>query len=256
MSILEARHVVFRYGKRSILSDVSLCADRGKMIGLLGPNGAGKSTLLKVLSGDLIPSSGTVLIDGLPLASYSRVSLAQMRAVMPQSSTFPFAYLVRDIVAMARTSWDTSREYDEQRVAQALDDTGITHLRERDVTTLSGGEKARVTLARVIAQESTVVFLDEPTAALDIAHQERTMELCRELVAQGCALVAVMHDISLAAAYCDQLCLLSDGEIAAMGDPSDVLKDDILSTVYHWPISVHRSGGEWLVQPRRTASVC
>lgn len=250
--VLEARNVTFAYGPRTILSDVSLQVRAGEIVALLGPNGTGKSTLLGVLAGDLEPQSGQVELLGEHLTAFDRRALAQARSVMPQSSEFPFSYLARDIVAMGRSCWGTSAD-DDAIIDEAMKRTDVVPLADRDVTRLSGGEKARVTLSRVLAQNAQVVFLDEPTAALDIAHQERTMEICLDLAASGRAVIAVMHDIQLAAAYCDSIALMSRGEIVAFGPPAEVITSERLSQVYQWPIGVvNLPGGGIAVLPRRT----
>lgn len=236
--ILACEDISFAYQMRPIISQVSLQVNAGEIMGLLGPNGTGKSTLLGVLSGDLAPQSGRVTLLGKPLDSYERQSLARSRSVMPQSGEFPFSYLVREIVAMGRSCWPKDPQRDTQIIDAALEKNQITPLSDRDVTRLSGGEQARVTFARVLAQQATMVFLDEPTAALDIAHQERTMELCRDLARQGCAVVAVMHDIQLAAAYCDRIALMSGGKVVALGSPEEVITSQRLSQVYQWQIDV------------------
>lgn len=233
-----AEHISFSYGTRQILHDVSLSVEFGQVVGLLGPNGTGKSTLVGIMAGDLHPQAGTIRYGQRPIEEHSRKELAQLRAVMPQTIEFPFSYLVRDIVAMARHCWDTDTHTDEAAVARAMKQTDVTALQDREVTHLSGGEKARVTFARVLAQETGLVYLDEPTAALDIAHQERTMQVCRELAQAGHAVVAVMHDLQLAGTYCDKIALMEKGGIAAFGPPTEVLTGELLSRVYEWPIEV------------------
>ncbi|OKL47117.1 ABC transporter ATP-binding protein [Boudabousia liubingyangii] len=249
---LSAQNLRFAYGDKEILAGLDLEIKAGQVLGLLGPNGAGKSTLLGVLCRDLNATSGQVLLNQKPLASYPQKELARQRAVMPQKSEFPFAYLARDIVAMGRNCWENTEKaaLNETLIDRAMAETEVTHLAERDITHLSGGEQARVTLARVLAQDTPIVFLDEPTAALDISHQQRTMQSCRNLAAQGAAVVAVMHDLQLAAAYCDQLCLLSEGKIIALGTPKEVLQSDRLSEVYEWPIRVlELPDGELVILP-------
>jgi iron complex transport system ATP-binding protein len=227
------------------------------VVGLLGPNGTGKSTLLGLLAGDLAPSSGQVTLAGRPMESYSRTELARMRAVMPQTSDFPFAYTVADIVHMGRACWDDSPTEAAQITTQAMRATDVMSLAEREVTRLSGGERARVTLARVVAQQARVVLLDEPTAAFDIAHQERTMELCRSLAHEGRAVIAVMHDIQLAAAYCDEIALMNEGRIVAYGEPRSVITGERLSSVYQWPIGISTvPDGQLIVIPQRSRAAC
>lgn len=251
MRAVQAKGVCFSYGSRQVLNDVSLSVDEGEIVGLLGPNGTGKSTLLGVLAGDL-RAGGDVRLFGREVGAHRRSDLARIRSVMEQASQFPFAYRTWDVVAMGRTCWDSSPREDAAIVERALRAVRIEHLAERDVTRLSGGERARVTLARVLAQEARIVFLDEPTAALDVAHQERTFELCRRLADDGRAVVAVMHDIQVAAAHCDRIALMDSGRVVATGEPRAVLTAEALSEVYGWPISVERLGaGTVAVLPRR-----
>ncbi|OKL50686.1 ABC transporter ATP-binding protein [Boudabousia marimammalium] len=253
--MLRAENISFAYGTRNILHNISIQLKAGEIVGLLGPNGTGKSTLVGVLSGDLTPATGTVTIAGKTLTDYDRMELAQTRSVMPQATEFPFAYLARDIVSMGRACWGRTQHgaEDERVVDQAMRCTDSYQFADRDVTRLSGGEKSRVTLARVIAQQASVVFLDEPTAALDIYHQEKTMRLCESLAAAGVAVVAVMHDIQLAGAYCDKIALMSGGAIAAYDTPQKVLTAEKLSAVYDHPIDVCTlASGEIVVLPRRS----
>ena len=249
--MIRARDVTFCYGERRILDGINLDVQAGEFVGLLGPNGAGKSTLLSVLCGDLEGWQGTVELDGAPLQKLSRPQLALRRSVVPQFSEFPFSYLVHDIVMMGRSPHPRGPD-DAVIVDRAMERTEVTGLVDREVTRLSGGERARVTLARVLAQQEPCVFLDEPTAALDICHQERTMAICHELADAGCAVVAVMHDVALAAACCDRIALLSGGKILAVGPAVEVLTEDNLTTVYRWPIEVVTlPGGELVILPRR-----
>lgn len=254
---VSAQDISFSYGTTPILHNVSLTVNYGQIVGLLGPNGTGKSTLVGIMAGDIPAGTGHVYYDGRELADFTRKDLARTRAVMPQHSDFPFSYLVHDIVSMGRHCWDTDPDTDERIIAQAMEKTDVTAFTDREVTRLSGGEKARVTFARVLAQHAGVVFLDEPTAALDIAHQERTMEVCRELADAGHAVIAVMHDLQLAGTYCDKIALMEQGHVAAYGTPDEVLKADILSRVYEWPIEVAQvADGRLVILPQpRTARV-
>lgn len=242
MSAIEADDVNFSYGAVRILTDVSITVEEGEVLGVLGPNGAGKSTLLGVLAGDL-RARGNILLFGQKIEDYRRPQLARVRSFMEQSSEFPFAYRARDIVAMGRTCWNSSQRENDEAVDAALRAVEGEDLADREVTKLSGGEKARVTLARVLAQQARIVFLDEPTAALDIAHRERSLELCADLAREGCAVVAVMHDIQVAASHCDKIALMDAGRIVAVGDPKTVLTAERLTNVYGWPIDVRDLGG-------------
>lgn len=251
--MLDARGISFSYGAHQVLNGIDLEVKSGEVVGLLGPNGTGKTTLMGVLTGDLEPATGQVMIAGKNIGDYKRRELAQVRSVMPQISDFPFSYLARDIVAMGRACWGTSPAEDDAMIDLALERAEVVELADRDITQLSGGERARVTFARVLAQQGTLMFLDEPTAALDISHQERTMAHCVEESRNGAAVVAVLHDIQLAAAYCDRIVLLDQGRVAATGTPPEVLTSELLTQVYNWPIRVHRfDDGTLAILPARS----
>lgn len=238
--LLSADSVTVRIGDKVVLDDVSVAARRGEVLGLIGPNGAGKSTLLSVLSGDLTPNAGSVSICGHNPVSASPLALARARSVMLQDVSVSFSFLVRDVVEMGRRPWArTARAaQDDAIIDAALQATAVAHLADRDIMTLSGGERARVALSRVLAQQTPVVMLDEPTAALDIGHQEQALGLVRELAAHGAAVVIVLHDLNAAAAYCDRIVCLADGKVAAQGAVSEVYSEQMLSKIYGWKICV------------------
>ena len=239
-------------GERNLLSDVSFVARPGEVTGLIGPNGAGKSTLLAAIAGD-IDYTGSVSLVGQDPAVSSPGALARARAVMLQDVTVSFQFLVRDVVAMGRRPWEgTARQAEDDAIIDAaLAAVDATHLAGRDIATLSGGERARVALARVLAQQTPVILLDEPTAALDIRHQEQ-VGLVRSIAAQaGVAVLVVLHDLGAAAAYCDHIACLADGAVAAAGPVREVYTDEILSQVYRWPIQVSKADGHISVHPAR-----
>ncbi len=249
---VRASGISFAYAQSEILKDVSLEVRFGEVVGLLGPNGTGKSTLVGVMAGDLEPAKGKVYYQEAELTSLSRRDLARTRSVMPQATDFPFSYLAHDIVAMGRHCWEPDPVMDEEIVTASMRMTDVEHFRDREVTRLSGGEKARVTFARVLTQQAGVVYLDEPTAALDIAHQERTMEVCRQLADEGHAVIAVMHDLQLAGTYCDRIALMEKGRIAAYDTPTQVLTSELLTRVYEWPIDVATvADGRLVVLPQQ-----
>lgn len=219
-------------GRNEILRQVSLSAYPGEVISLVGPNGAGKSTLFGVLAGDLEPTHGTSLLDERPLSDYSLAKLAQRRAVLPQDHLVRFSYSVEEIVGLARLSHETSPQEDAEIVSDAIVDVELTGMRRRDVQTLSGGEMARAAFARVLAQTTPIVLLDEPTAALDLRHQETLLRRVRRLRDQNACVIAVLHDLNLAAAYSDRIVVLDEGRITADGLPSKVLTADLISDVY------------------------
>jgi iron complex transport system ATP-binding protein len=200
-------------------------------------------------------ASGSVAICGRDLADWSGVELALRRSVLPQQVTVTFPFSVRDVVEMGRAPWvhvdgDASGLDVVERVMAECD---VLAMAERQLPTLSGGERARVALARVLAQETPVLFLDEPTAALDLHHQELVLGLARTRADTGVAVVVVLHDLALAAAHADRIVVLSHGEVVADGAPASVLDEDLLSAVYDHPIEViaHPRTGAPLVMPRR-----
>jgi iron complex transport system ATP-binding protein len=251
------RGVDFSVGGRRLLHGVDLAVAPGELVALIGPNGAGKSTALSVLAGDVRPDAGHVRIDDRDARSIRISELGRLRSVLLQQKGVAFSYPVRDVVAMGRMPWSRTAQGDgaddAEIVTDALARTDILHLADRDVTTLSGGELARVALARVLAQRCRVVLLDEPTDALDIGHQEQVLSLAAGLARDGCAVLAVLHDLGLAAAYADRVVLLRDGHVVADGPPRDVLTGELLSDVYAHPVEVidHPRTGALLVLPVR-----
>ena len=241
---------VIKNGNR-ILEDVSFTAPAGKVTALIGPNGSGKSTLLAAVSGDDKPHSGTVSLSGVNAFDASSLELAQTRSVMLQDISIAFSFLVRDVVEMGRTPWSKVSEpdHDEAIIDAALEAAGVTHLQDRDITTLSGGERARVALARILAQQTPIVFLDEPTAAMDIRFQERTMGTVRRLAEAGRTVIVVLHNLQAAATYCDNVVCLSRGKVEAAGTVDEVYTDEILSRVYEWPIHVEKTPTGLFVHP-------
>ncbi|MBF6467422.1 heme ABC transporter ATP-binding protein [Nocardia beijingensis] len=240
---------------RRVLDGVDFEAVAGQVVALVGPNGAGKSTLLAVLAGELAPSAGTVELDGQPLAHWTTLDMARRRAVLPQTHTVGFPFTAREVVAMGRAPWVRTerREHDEQQIAAAMAVTDVAHLATRSFPTLSGGERARVALARVLAQDTATLLLDEPTAALDLGHQEAVLRLAAERAAAGAAVVVVLHDLGVAAAYADRVAVLDAGCIAADGPPREVLTTELLTKVYQHPVEVldHPVTGAQLVLPVR-----
>ncbi|NED14507.1 heme ABC transporter ATP-binding protein [Streptomyces sp. SID9124] len=246
-----------RLGGRQVLDSIDLTAYAGEVLALVGPNGAGKSTLLAALAADLPAESGAVRIDGRPVTDWSAPELALRRAVLPQSAALAFPFPVEDVVRMGRAPWaGTDRaDEDDPAVAEAMAATEVTEFAGRPFSALSGGERARVALARVLAQRAPLLLLDEPTAALDLRHQELVLRICRERAAAGDAVVVVLHDLGLAAAYADRAAVLHEGRIAVAGPPAEVFSGDLLGRVYRQPVEVfpHPRTGVPLVVPDRTA---
>ncbi|MDT6982098.1 heme ABC transporter ATP-binding protein [Streptomyces lusitanus] len=252
--LAEAEGVSVRLGDRQVLTDVHVRVRAGEVLALVGPNGAGKSTLLSVLAADLPPASGAVRIHGRVAAEWSAPELALRRAVLPQSATLSFPFTVADVVRMGRAPWTGARpEEDEAAVAEAMAATEVTAFAARPFSALSGGERARAALARVLAQRAPLLMLDEPTAALDLRHQELVLRLCRERARAGDAVVVVLHDLGLAAAYAHRVAVLRAGRVEADGPPEDVFTESLLTRVYDQPVEVlpHPRGGTVLVLPVR-----
>lgn len=240
-------------GGRRVLEDVDLEVRGGEVLALVGPNGAGKSTLLAVLSGELAPEAGAALLDDRPLSSFAPLELARRRAVLTQDNAVSFPFRVREVLEMGRSPWARTPqlEDDDRALAEAAERADIADLLDRRFTELSGGERARVSLARVLAQETPIVLLDEPTAALDLRHQEDVLDIARSLAAEGRAVVIVLHDLSLAGAVADRVALLAGGRLDAVGTPAEVLTAERVSRVYGVEVEVVERDGTLLVVPLR-----
>lgn len=253
--VLRAEGVSVALGGAPILRDVDIEVRTGRVLALVGPNGAGKSTLLGVLSGDLRPDTGTVSLDGAAPGAWNTRELALRRGVLMQRVDVSFPFTVADIVRMGRAPWagTPAEDWDDDIVADAMCEADVLRFAPRVFNSLSGGERSRAAMARVLAQEPTLLLLDEPTAALDIKHQELVLQLAVERAARGDAVVVVLHDLALAAAYADEVAVMSHGTVTAVGPPATVLTADLLSTVYEYPIEVwyHPRTGAVIVLPRR-----
>lgn len=252
---LRATGLTVQRGARTVLEDVDFQVAAGEIVALVGPNGAGKSSLLAALAGELAPSTGTVQLEGQALTHWTHADMARRRAVLPQSHAVGFPFTAREVVAMGRAPWlhTPAAEHDDDLIAAALAATDVTHLAGRVFPSLSGGERARVALARVLAQDTATLLLDEPTAALDIGHQEAVLRLAAARAAEGAAVVVVVHDLGVAAAYADRVTVLDGGRVAADGPPREVLTRGLLTRIYRHPVDVfdHPTTGAQLVLPER-----
>ncbi|WP_084076908.1 heme ABC transporter ATP-binding protein [Demequina sp. NBRC 110057] len=249
-----ADRVSVRIGPATLVADVSLDVAHGEVVALVGPNGAGKSTLLGVLAGDRAPSAGVAAFDGRDIADWSPGDLSRRRAVLTQDNQVAFPFRVREVVEMGRAPWQgrAEQDADDEAVDQALATCDVAHLADRTFTSLSGGERARVSLARVLAQRTAAVLLDEPTAALDLKHQEDVLRVARGLARDGVAVAVVLHDLSLAAAYADRIAVMRRGSVAAVGAPAEVLTAALVEDVYGVPVHVlDGPDGTPLVVPQR-----
>ena len=253
--VLSVEGVSVSYGDVPVLEDVAMEVRAGEVVALVGPNGAGKSTLLAVMSGDVAAATGTVTVDGDPLDHWSVRELAMRRGVLLQQIDVSFPFSVTEVVRMGRAPWEgtDAEDWDEQVVGQAIVEVDLVRLADRAYRSLSGGERARAALARVLAQEPGILLLDEPTAALDIRHQELLFDLVRLRAGRGDGVGGVLHDLNRAAAYADRVVVVSQGRVAASGRPVDVFTSELLTTVYEHPIDVveHPGTGELMVVPDR-----
>ena len=262
MISLTAHSVFYAYPPRRgaraepALRDVSIDVARGGLVGLLGPNGCGKTTLLKLLAGVLTPSSGTVTLEGRPLAAMSRRDVARRIAVVPQETHPAFEFTVIEMVLMGRHPHLGLLQLegpDDFAVARdALDATGTTHLAGRRYTELSGGERQRVVIAGALAQSADVLLLDEPTASLDLRYQLEVASLLVRLNRQrGVTMVLATHDLNLAAAVCDSLVLLRDGRVLSQGGTREILTPSTVRELYdvEADVTFHDGAGHVTVVP-------
>ncbi len=231
-----------RLNRVPALRDVTLTVPPAALFGLVGPNGAGKTTLLRAIAGAISPTAGVVLVDGRDPSTTPAPLLARMMAVLPQHPLAPAGTTVRQAVAWGRAPHIGRLAPTAGRDLEAIDDalaqTGTLSLADRAVDALSGGERHRVLIARALAQSPRVFLLDEPTVHLDIGHQVAIMDLLRVQAGRGLTVVAALHDLNLAAAYCDRLALLSAGRMLACGDPADVLQPALIHEAYGAPCVV------------------
>lgn len=239
--MLIARDLVFHAGRRVLVDQASLAVAPGEVVAVLGENGAGKSTLLRLLAGELSAHAGTITLDGTPLAQFSPAALARRRAVLPQDTRVAFGYTALEVVLLGRYPWTHGAPgaADVALARTLLARVDAAHLEARLVTTLSGGERARVQLARALAQlvgdtaAARFLLLDEPTASLDLAHQHLALGLARAIASEGgVGVLAVLHDLNLAAQYADRVLLLKQGRVIADGAAETVLSEAMVSFAF------------------------
>lgn len=244
--MIEATQISYKIGRHQLLDQVSVTVPPGQLVAVVGPNGAGKSTLLRLLSGELTPSSGQVLLMQRPLPLWSRKENAKRRAVLSQRVTLTFSFSVLEVVLMGRTPHNNGyeREEDWQIAHDALDRVGLSALAERPYTTLSGGEQQRVQMARVMAQIWTTpeeghryLLLDEPTNSLDLTYQHSILKLARQFADEGTAVLAILHDLNLAAQYSDHIVMLKNGQVQCQGTPHEVITAERVLKVFD--LAVH-----------------
>ncbi|MDI1331669.1 heme ABC transporter ATP-binding protein [Pseudomonas sp.] len=243
--MLRTQSLQIRRGAKIVLTDITLELRPGEVLGVLGPNGAGKSTFLGALCGELKADHGSVWLDERELSHWTGAQRAQRLAVLPQVSTLDFAFRVEEVVGMGRLPYQSGRVRDDEIVAAALHAADAGHLSGRSYLALSGGERQRVHLARVLAQlwpgeVGQTLLLDEPTSMLDPLHQHTTLQAVREFADHGAAVLVILHDLNLAARYCDRLLLLEGGRPVALDTPEHVLRPEPLKAVFGLEVLVQR----------------
>lgn len=230
---LSARNLVWKTAGKTIVDDVSLDVEQGKIVGVLGPNGSGKSSLLRLITGLTSPNSGSVEIDGQPLSSLSRKVLARRLAFVEQEVSTDENPSAREVIELGRIPhrgrWAGLSSTDIEVVERAARYTNLEDKLDQSFATMSGGERQRLQIARALAQEPSTLVLDEPTNHLDIHHQLEVLRLVRST---GAAVCTALHDLNLAAAYCDEVLVLAGGRMVASGAPSEVLTEDLIESVY------------------------
>ncbi len=256
MTSLVVEGVCYEYGDRPVLRGFDLHAAEGEMVGIVGPNGAGKTTLFNLIAGVLRPSRGRVLVDGRDVGRLRDRERAKLVSVVPQNPELPLGFLAVDLVLMGRNphlgllDWPT--ESDLEKARRAMELTDVWELARREIGSMSGGERQRTLVAMAMTQEARVLLLDEPTSNLDLAHQTGIMDLIREVQQRrgGIVLVA-MHDLTLAAQYCDRVVMLKGGRVYADGAPSGVLTPERIAEVYGARVFVaaHPQDGTPVVLP-------
>jgi len=227
-------HLSFAYDNDTILKDIHMEIHSGEFIGILGANGSGKSTLLKNLYGILTPDSGKATLDGKNLLTMGKKEIASRVGVVSQENHIPFSFTVEEIVAMGRTPhkklFQGDNKKDKEIIQNALRRFGLLDMAKRDYRQLSGGEKQRVLLARVVAQESDFLFLDEPTNHLDIGYQIQFFDLVKQL---GITVLAAIHDLNMAALYCDRIYTLKEGTVHSSGTPQEILTSETIYQLFN-----------------------
>jgi len=235
-SFMKVSGLSYGVNGKTIVADASFEIKRNEFLGIVGPNGAGKSTLLRLLTRIIHPSGGNILLDGKDISRYQAKELYRKISFLPQSSYFDFPLSVLEVVLMGRYPYlgifDSETKEDIKHAENCLSLMDMDGFSRRKVTTLSGGEQQRALIARVLAQETDFIFLDEPSSHLDIHHKFALMELLRSVAQKGKGVAVILHDLGLASRFCDRILVLESGRIKALGEPSRVLSEELLSSVF------------------------
>ncbi|MFQ5900357.1 MAG: ABC transporter ATP-binding protein [Thermodesulfobacteriota bacterium] len=246
LSILQAEGISFAYGKEPVIRGLDISVIKGEFLGLIGPNGSGKTTLLKLLTHILIPAKGRIILQEKAIQEMKRREISQKIAFIPQEESTPFAFTAMEICLMGRTPYlkgfQMEGDHDIEVTRRAMSITDCYQFRDRNILTLSGGERRRVYIARALAQEPEIILMDEPTTHLDIHHQVEIMERVEELNRGGLTVVMVSHDINLASRFCSRVTALKEGKVITSGKPGDVVDPDLLETLYGCRLKVSMEG--------------
>lgn len=254
--ILEVKNAVFGYEGKSVLKNINFQVTTGSVIGLVGPNGAGKSTILKTLSGLMPLLQGNIFFGGQSLATIDKKIFAGKVAYLQQHHAVPFNYTVKELVAAGRYPylqwWEKPGTKDTEVINECLEYMGLATLQNKLVNQLSGGQRQRVFLAKILAQQTSILFLDEPTADLDFVYKDELFKFAGELAKQGRTIIMAIHELGLAYQYCSNIMLLGQGKVLTQGAPKDVITGENLSLAYGVPVQVRTDGTRTRVNISRT----
>lgn len=245
--MIKTKSVSFRVGQRYLVHKADLEARQGELLVIIGPNGAGKSTLLKLLSRELKPSDGSILMNGKEISSYSNKEMAAFRSVLCQHNRVSLPFAAEEIVMMGRYPFfgDHPTDHDYDLVEACLADVDALHLKSQPYPVLSGGEKQRIQLARSLAQiceaDNGILLLDEPTTGLDLKHQYHTLKIAKSWAAKGYCVVAILHDLNLALQFADRVIMMKEGQLLYNGSSFDVLTEENIEEVFQIPVRIYRS---------------
>lgn len=253
MSVLQCEDISLKRQHRDVLRQVSLVEESPKLIGLLGPNGAGKTTLMRCIAGLQSFDHGSIRLDEQPLTQLSAQRRAQMMAYLPQERVVHWRLSVEDVVMLGRLPYQSSvgvcSEEDKRIVTTAMEAMDVLIFREKVFQHLSGGEQARVLIARTLAQQPSLLLADEPVNGLDPEHQIKLMHAFQRIVDSGCTVITSLHDLSLAARYCDRIVIMQAGEVVADGDARSVMTAETLGAVYRVKPDIREIDGQLIVTP-------
>ncbi len=240
--LLNVENLSYQIDQIQILDDINIRVEKGEFVGIIGPNGSGKSTCLKNIYRVLKPTKGAIYINGKAVSEHSNREIAQELAVVSQEFEYGFEFSVRDIVLMGRYPlkefYERENEHDEEVIDAALKQVGVFDLKQRSFSTLSGGEKQRVLIARSLAQETEFIIMDEPTNHLDVGYQMKVMDLVCSL---GKTVFTAIHDLNMAMLYCDKVVIINHGKIVAAGKPNEILTEELIETIYDVPAHIEHN---------------